>query len=228
MSFFAQYSIYIMLAIAAIINTDWLIHVRKRLDMSWYAAPIFAILFEIFCLLSVKIFAVAEYGFDFSKFGYMSLFGGLFLVPVALCIGAKLFKRSIAEVCDIFAICAVVTVLCARINCLFAGCCLGTFIPGMELRWPTREVEVIFYAAFLLVFIPRVFKKKTYGEVYPFYMLSYGVLRFILEFLRVTDRTESLFHLSHVWALISTGIGLAFVLYLRKKNRVSPKTARHK
>lgn len=216
MAFILSHSIYFMLLIAAVINTDWLLHVRKRLDMAWYTAPVLAILFEIFCLLSVKVFAVAEYGFDFSKFGYMSLFGGLFLVPVALCIGAKVSKRSIAEVCDIFAVCAVVTVLCARINCLIAGCCLGTFIPGLDLRWPTREVEVIFYIVFLLVFIPRVFKKKTHGEVYPMYMLSYGVLRFVLEFLRVTDRTESLFHLSHIWALISAAIGLAFVLHLRK------------
>lgn len=228
MSFFSEHSIYIMLLIAAFINCDWLINMRKRLNMSWVAALLFAVFFEIYSLLSAKIFAVAEYGFDFSKFSNMSLFGGVFLVPVALFIGAKLSNRKVSDVFDVFSIPTVVTVLCARINCLIAGCCLGTFVPGTDFRWPTREVEVVFYVAFLLVFMPRVFKKKTHGEVYPAYMLSYGVLRFILEFLRVTDRTESLFHLSHVWALISAGIGLAFVLYLRKKNSVSPKTARHK
>ena len=224
MSFFAQYSIYIMLSIAAIINIDWLIHVRKRINMPWYAAVLLGALHVVYGVFCVRVFARMEGAGS----GSMSLFGAVFFMPVAYYLGAKLFKRPMAEVFDLFAVPMIFTLLCARCNCLIAGCCLGTFIPGMELRWPTREVEVIFYAAFLIVFIPRVLKKKTHGEVYPFYMLSYGVLRFILEFLRVTDRTESLFHLSHVWALISAGIGLAFVLYLRKKNSVSPKTARHK
>lgn len=217
MEFLKTHFIYVMLAIAAVLNSDWLIQTRKRLKMPWAAAVIFAILFEIYSLLSAKIFAVAEYGFDFSKFSNMSLFGGVFLVPVALFIGAKISGRKISEVFDIFAIPTVITVLCARINCLVAGCCLGTFIPGSSYRWPTREIEVIFYIAFLIVFIPRVFKKRTHGEVYPMYMLSYGILRFILEFFRVTTRDESLFHLSHVWALISVCIGLGFVLWLRKK-----------
>ncbi len=219
-----SHALLLILTFAALFTIAWLLAVRKRLNMPWYAAVLLGALHVVYGVFCVRVFARMEGAGS----GSMSLFGAVFFMPVAYYLGAKLFKRPMAEVFDLFAVPMIFTLLCARCNCLIAGCCLGTFIPGMELRWPTREVEVIFYAAFLIVFIPRVLKKKTHGEVYPFYMLSYGVLRFILEFLRVTDRTESLFHLSHVWALISAGIGLAFVLYLRKKNSVSPKTARHK
>ena len=219
-----SHALLLILTFAALFTIEWLLAVRKRLNMPWYAAVLLGALHVVYGVFCVRVFARMEGAGS----GSMSLFGAVFFMPVAYYLGAKLFKRPMAEVFDLFAVPMIFTLLCARCNCLIAGCCLGTFIPGMELRWPTREVEVIFYAAFLIVFIPRVLKKKTHGEVYPFYMLSYGVLRFILEFLRVTDRTESLFHLSHVWALISAGIGLAFVLYLRKKNSVSPKTARHK
>lgn len=215
MDFLLSHMIYVMLLIAAVINIDILMHTKNRLNIKWYTVLILAILFEAFCLVAAKIFAVAEYGFDFDKFSNMSLFGGVFLVPVAVFIGAKLTKRPLRTAFDIFALAAVVTVLCARINCLFSGCCLGTFIPGTDIRWPTREIEVVYYLAFLIFFIPRVIKRKTDGEVYPFYMLTYGVLRFVLEFLRVTDRTESLFHLSHIWAIVSVAIGLFFVLYLK-------------
>ena len=220
-SFFSAHSMLFMISLAAIINFDWLMQMKKRLSMNAFSVLISTILFECYILLSVMTFAVVETGFDFSKFGNRSLFGAVFLVPLGLWIEARLIKRDVAEVMDVFSIPAVVTALFARVNCLIAGCCIGEVITGTQRRWPTREMEILYYVIFLLIFAPRVFQRKTSGEVYPICMIAYGVVRFILEFFRETDRAESLFHLPHIWALISIGVG--FILLARRKQRNGPK-----
>ena len=179
----------------------------------------------VFAILCAKFFAVAEYGFDMSRAGNMSLFGGFFGMPILYYLIAKLGKRDMRLIFDVFGVCAVVTVLFARCNCLISGCCLGQFIGSSSVRWPTREIEVIYYISFLVYAMPRILKKRSFGEIYPLYMLTYGVLRFIVEFLRVSE-TNNLFHLSHAWALIAIVIGLVF--YSKLYNQVHRKTKKAK
>ena len=190
--------------------------------MHWAAAlglSLFHVAWGVFC---VKIFAVLE-GNEPGA-GAMSLFGAVFFMPPAYWLGARLSKRSTAEVFDIFAICMIFTLLCARVNCLFAGCCLGRLISAQSaLRWPTRELELVFYLIFLLRMAPPVWKGRSYGQVYPLYMLSYGVVRSILECFRVSS-SSNLFHLSHVWALASVAVGAAFYAELKRgRERKKPR-----
>ena len=208
----------LLLTAAALATFIWLLQFRKRLKMSSAAALIISVLPVLYGVMTVKVFAVFEAFGDLSAAGNMSLFGGVFLMPVAYAIGAKLTKRKIADVFDIFAIAMVFTLMCARINCLFAGCCFGTFIPGTELRWPTRQAELIYYLIFLAITAPKVLKNKTYGEVYPLYMASYGIFRTVCECFRYSSRTTSIFHLSHIWALISFGLGISIYAEIKRKH----------
>ena len=138
-------------------------------------------------------------------------------MPILYFLISIIGKRDKKTIFDVFAVCAVVTVLFARCNCLISGCCLGRFISEhSELRWPTREIEVIYYVLFLIYYIPRVYKQKTHGEVYPFYMFSYGVVRFILEFFRVSE-TNNLFHIAHAWSVVSVIIGYSIYASIREK-----------
>ena len=213
-SFIQQYSLYLLLALAAVFTFVWLLHFRERLRMTWYTALGLSLLHVAYGVLCVKVFAVLE-GNELGA-GAMSLFGAVFFLPLAYWLGAKLTKRSTAAVFDIFAICMIFTLLCARVNCLFAGCCMGREIPGANgLRWPTRELELVFYLAFLLCTAPQVWKGKSYGQVYPLFMLTYGIFRSIVECFRVSA-TNNLFHLSHVWAFASVAVGAAFYAELRR------------
>lgn len=190
--------------------------------MPWLAALLLSLLHVAYGVFCVKAFAILE-GNPASK-GAMSLFGAVFFMPVAYWFGAVLTKRDKAEVFDIFSICMIFTLFCARINCLISGCCLGRLIPGLEpLRWPTREAELIFYIVFLAFLAPRVFRGKTFGQVYPFYMIVYGIVRCALECFRVST-TDNIFHLSHVWAILSFILG--FVLYTEIKKRHTARSAR--
>lgn len=210
----------ILLAMGAVFTFVWQMVLRKRLRVKWHAALLIAVLHTLLGVLSVKVFAFLESGFEPEALGNMSLFGGVFFMPLVYWAGARITKRNTAEVFDIFTICMVFTVMCARINCIFAGCCVGTLIPGMEnIRWPTREVEVVFYVVLLIVLGRKVLTGKSHGEIYPIYMISYGALRFVLEFLRFKAGSTSIFHLSHLWALVTFALGLSiyYELQLPKK-----------
>ena len=225
--FLQQNSLYLLLALAAVFTFLWLLHARERLRMTWYAALGLSLLHVAYGVLCVKVFAVLE-GNEPGA-GAMSLFGAVFFMPLAYWLGAKLTKRRTAEVFDIFAICMIFTLMCARVNCLFAGCCLGRQISSASaLRWPTRELELIFYLVFLLRLAPAVWKNRTYGQVYPLYMFAYGIVRSILECFRVSS-SNNLFHLSHVWALASVAVGAAFYAELKRgREHKKPRGAREK
>ena len=129
--------------------------------------------------------------------GAMSLFGGVFFMPLTYILGAKLFKRPLGEVADVFTPVMVATLMCARINCILSGCCMGLPIPGVNgVRFPTREAELIFYLVLLILLCPKIWRGRTGGRAYPVYVMAYGVFRFIVEFFR-DQNTTSLFHLRH-------------------------------
>ena len=213
-------ALYLLLALGTIFNIFWLFNFQDRLKMKWWAVLLISVLHTVYGVLTVMLFAFAESGFNPDSLGNMSIFGGGFLMPIAYFLGAKLFKRKPGEVFDIFLICMMFTLMCARINCIISGCCKGCLIFGSETaRWPTRELEVVFYIVLLIIFGRRVKRNESRGELYPAYMFLYGIFRFITEFFRVSERSAGIFHLSHLWALISFGLGVSLYYELKSKNK---------
>ena len=207
----------LLLSAGAVFTAVWLVLLRKRLDMPWYAAIPLAILSTVYGVLTAKVFAFLESGFNTDSFGNMRLFGVVFFMPLAYWLGAKLSKRSYREVFDVFTPCIIFTVMCARINCIVSGCCIGLPIPGMNgVRFPTREAEILFYIILLICLCPRVLKGKYRGQAYPIYMISYGAFRFVVEFFRSAD-TSSVFHSAHIWALIALIIGISIYAEIKSE-----------
>lgn len=212
----------VFLTVGTLFAFGWLFALRERLHMKWYVAIPIAVLHTLIGVLSVKVFAFLETGFDPDSLGNMSLFGGIFFMPLAYWAGAKLTKRNMADVSDIFTICMIFTVMCARINCIFSGCCFGLMIPGLNgIRWPTRELEVSFYVVLLILLGRKVLDGRTHGEIYPLYMAAYGAFRFIIEFFRYTEHSAGIFHLSHLWALTAFGLGVSIYSEQQLKKKKS-------
>lgn len=210
-----------MLAAATVFAAVWLILLRRRLDMHPAVAVLLAVLHTVCGVLSVKVFAVMEG----ANAGAMSLFGGVFFMPVLYFLGAKLSRRKMTEVFDIFAVVMIFTLMLARCNCLHGGCCLGRLMFHTQMRWPTREAEIVFYLVFLALIIPRVWKGTTKGRVYPLYMAAYGAFRAIVECFRVSS-SETLFHLSHVWAFLALALGLSIYIEMNNRTKKHPRKRR--
>ena len=217
----------ILLTIGAAFTAVWLILMRKRLNMAWYTAISIAVVHTIYGVLTVKVFAFLETGFDSASLGNMSLFGGVFFMPAAYWLGAKISKRPLKEVFDVFTPCMVFTVMCARVNCILSGCCRGLHIPGTNgLRFPTREAELVFYIILLALLCPRIRKGKLQGCAYPLYMISYGAFRFITEFFRASN-SGTLFHIAHLWALITLLLGVSIYAEIKKQQTIKTRRKKH-
>ena len=208
-----EHSLIVLLLLGTIFNVFWLYRMRRQLQMKWYAVLILSVLHTAIGVCSVKVFAFLESG----DIGNMSLFGGVFFMPAAYWLGAKLTKRPYCKVCDVFTPCMLFTLMCARVNCIVAGCCSGLVIPETHFHFPTRELEILYYIVMLILLIPRAKKSKNPGSIYPLYMASYGAFRFIDEFFR-TSSTGMLFHLSHVWAAIAFAAGLSIYIEINARN----------
>lgn len=218
-------TVLLLLLLAGTVFTFvWTMLNRDRLRYKWYFAAPLAIAHTVFGVFAVTAFAALENIGRGLPFGLMSLFGAIFLMPIFYFALAKLTKRSTADVFDVFTVNMAFTLMCSRINCLDAGCCLGKCISGDSgPRWPTRELEIAFYVVILTILIFRILKKKNYGELYPLYMVSYGVFRFIIEFFREPGagvQSTSALHISHLWAILSVCIGLSLYIEIQKKHSI--------
>ena len=214
----SDHALILLLGCGTLFNVYWLHRCRERLHLRWLSVLLLSVLHTVLGVLSVKVFALFETG----NFSNMSLFGGVFFMPLFYWGVAKLAKQKAADVFDVFTICLVFTLMCARLNCIISGCCLGAHIPieGLtHLRFPTRELELLFYVLLLSRLWRKVLNRSARGMIYPIYMISYGIFRFVTETLRFSDRTDSILHVSHLWALLSLGIGISIYGELRKKEK---------
>ena len=213
-----DHALILLLGCGTLFNVYWLHRCRERLHLRWPSVLLLSVLHTVLGVLSVKVFALFETG----NFSNMSLFGGVFFMPLFYWGVAKLAKQKAADVFDVFTICLVFTLMCARLNCIISGCCLGAHIPieGLtHLRFPTRELELLFYVLLLSRLWRKVLSGSARGMIYPIYMISYGIFRFVTETLRFSDRTDSILHVSHLWALLSLGIGISIYGELQKKEK---------
>lgn len=218
LTWLSDHALILLLGCGTLFNVYWLHRCRERLHLRWLSVLLLSVLHTVLGVLSVKVFALFETG----NFSNMSLFGGVFFMPLFYWGVAKLAKQKAADVFDVFTICLVFTLMCARLNCMISGCCLGAHIPieGLtHLRFPTRELELIFYVLLLSRLWRKVLSGSARGMIYPIYMIAYGIFRFVTETLRFTDRTDSILHVSHLWALLSLGIGISIYGELQKKEK---------
>lgn len=209
-------SMILLLGVSSVFTCFWLLHFKEALRLGRLEAVVLSITHVVIGVCAVSLFAFLEAPSEYTL-GVQSLFGGVFFMPLAYGAWAKITKRDYKTVFDVFSVCLVFTLLCARTNCMISSCCLGKLIPGLDgFRWPTREFEILFYVVLLIHIVPKVLGNRNCGEIYPLYMMAYGLFRFVNELLRSGN---GLFHLSHLWALISFIIGTAILLEIGSKKK---------
>lgn len=203
-----SHSLFFLLSIGTIFSFTIMYKWRTELKLTWYSAIIFSVLHTIWGVICVSVFAVIETGFNMEYLGNMSLFGGVFMMPIFYLALAKLTKVPVRRVFDICTNCMLFTLMCARTNCIISNCCFGLKIKGTNWRWPTRELEIIFYIILIILIFRKLQDKKYDGSIYPMYMVAYGLFRFLTEGFRFYAG-NSLIHRGHIWSLISMGIGFS-------------------
>lgn len=211
----SHYALMILLLIATIFNFAWLFLNKKELKMNnIFLIILFALAHTILGIIFCLVFACLESGFNKDTIGSISLFGGIFFMPLVYSLYALVSKIEISKAFDIFTVSLMSTLFCARINCLVSGCCKGIYLFNSDFRFPYRELELVYYLIFIILFAKDIYKGKSSGLIYPIFMASYGAFRFVFEFLRESD-SSNVFHIAHIWSLISIVIGIGLIIYVK-------------
>jgi len=120
-----------------------------------------------------------------------------------------------------------------RVGCFFAGCCyglptdswLGVEFPGMaEKVFPTNLFEAIFLLLLSGVLLYLALK-NDFSFNMPIYLMTYGLWRFGIEFLRGDHRGSFVGFLSpsQFWSIVIFLAGIVYLvaLLLRKKKALT-------
>ncbi|MFH1074214.1 MAG: prolipoprotein diacylglyceryl transferase [Candidatus Firestonebacteria bacterium] len=113
-----------------------------------------------------------------------------------------------------------------RLGCFMRGCCygretgrFGIIFKDIGDNIPHIPTQLIESAAVLCIFFFLIHKKPKFkGELLSLYLILYGIVRFLIEFLRGDDRGPVFFNLVSVSQIISLLVGIfAVILYRRLK-----------
>lgn len=170
----------------------------------------------------------------FSLRNGITFLGGM-IGGAAVFIGAYfLFRRRLKgrlvsrqfgfPVLSVLPCCVLIGHSLGRVGCFFAGCCygkvthswLGVKFPDLpEPVYPTQLYE----AAFLLIMFgicSYLLLRKKFRHNMTVYLISYGVFRFLIEFIRGDDRGKlfGVLSPSQFWSLgmVILGVALYFVM----------------
>lgn len=167
--------------------------------------------------------------------GGMAIYGGVIGGFLGILLCCKIKKISLAKCCDLAAPCLILGQSIGRIGCYFAGCCYGIEATADWLKVFPLSVQIggvwhlstFFYESFLdligfIVLLILTLKTKKEGIITSWYLIIYGIIRFVLEGLR--DPTAALYlgpiKVSQLLSalLVVTGI-IIFVIVIVNKNK---------
>lgn len=164
-------------------------------------------------VLGTMILAYIELG----EFGGTSFYGAVFLVPI-LILPAMLMRITYKDILNLCAPAECAMLLVMRFDCLDKGCCFGRYLPALEFQFPSQIAEMV-VAITIMITLIQMHRKDRKVQLYPWYMILYGVCRFILQGFRYGGTDPWVLGLSqgHFWSLIAVVIGTVWLLLSRAR-----------
>ena len=164
-------------------------------------------------VLGTMILAYIELG----AFGGTSFYGAVLLVPILIlpALAMKIPYRDILNLCAP-AECAMLFVM--RFDCLKNGCCFGRYLSDLEFQFPSQIAEMVVGLTIMFTLI-GMRKKDSEVQLYPWYMILYGLCRSVLQCFRYGGLEPWVLGLSqgHLWSLISILTGILWLVLSRKR-----------
>ena len=198
---------------------------RKRYRLSIPACLIFTVYMPVLGLLGAKVLYTLE-NLEMVKLvgitvGGLSFFGSVWLILLLMPILGLTLKLRPLESLDAAAPGVAVMIGFLRVGCFFNGCCGGITVrrSSGSFTYPTQMIESI--GDFIILFLLLEWEKKDghEGKLYPGFLVLYGVLRFIVEFMRNTPKGSLGLSNGHWYSAASVILGGGYLLYRRLRGR---------
>ena len=153
--------------------------------------------------------------------------------PLIGYIVSKLLKKSYKEIWDVVMVSPLVMFAGARIACTIAGCCRGYScswgiynVKVDENVFPIQLLESL-VTILILVFVFCREKKNNFvpdGKNVPIILISYGVLRFFLEFLHDNEKIVLGLASTQFHCVLMILVGVITLLIIRKSEKTEAPT----
>lgn len=193
------------------------------------------VLFLIIAFKEIEWIRLGEpkYLFNVLSNGFV-FYGGLIVALLCMMLAGKIHNIQVWYYIRRFIFMIPIMHAFGRVGCFFAGCCYGKpykgfgavvfpegsqALSGVEL-FPVQLVEAALVLILAIVLILLEVKKKFYYTIET-YLLTYSVIRFILEFMRYDAVRGEAFGLStSQWISIAVFIGTVIsIVYRKKRNK---------
>lgn len=214
--YLSLYGYYSFLAVGALSMVILTVLRRRQYHLSAIAAVVFPLFLLVSGVCGAKLLYFIESGME--SFEGMSFFGAVYLVMLLMPIVGFLFRLKPVQTLDACAPCVASIIGFMRFGCFCAGCCGGMIctIGVNTFRWPTQLMEGFGDMLILAVLLYYEQQGLKNGLLYPFFLITYGIMRFFIEFLRDTPKT--LLHLSEgqYLAILGVLIGIVWTVVARR------------
>jgi phosphatidylglycerol:prolipoprotein diacylglycerol transferase len=171
---------------------------------------------QAFLANPLSLFAIGSQGIE-GMIWYGAFIGGI--IPFGLYIWKK--GLSFWNIADMFSPYLALGYALVRIGCFLRGCCYGNITAGpLGVVFPyidtfSRHPTQLYSSGLnllLFAFLLWVYKRRSFdGQVFIFYLLGYGIYRFIIEFFRFSLIQVGPFTLGQVYTAALFAVGM--VLY---------------
>lgn len=213
----SRYGYHSFLAVGAVSMLVLTLWRRQRYNFSVLSACVFSVVLLAVGVLGAKLLFFVES--SFTSFEGMSFFGSVYLVMLLMPIAGLLFRLKPAQMLDACAPCVASIISFMRFGCFCAGCCGGVMciVGGYKFHWPTQLIEGFGDLWILALLLSLERQKDTNGKLYPMFLLTYGSLRFVIEFFRATPKNMLGFSEGQWLALMGILISALWIRGLRKE-----------
>jgi len=140
-------------------------------------------------------------------------------MPISAYLLSRIFSGKFRTVLDYIAPLLAIFHGVTHLGCIFEGCCQGypsdwgLYSNSVEtVCFPIQPIEAVSSILIGVVLSVMIIRKKQRGKLYAYYLISYGVTRFLWEFLR--DNEKIWWNISELalHALIAALLGVVFLV----------------
>lgn len=219
---------YLAIAIGGVLSAVVGYHLGKKRGLPAKPLKAFLILalffgfFGAFLMGQIQNFVMSLTGLEYSV-SRMRIFGGLLFTPLFLYIPVRYLAGDFRLISDVFAPGAYLILGCSKIGCAIYGCCYGipwehgVATPFEEhLCFPVQLLEAllcfVLFGVMYFLYTKDCLKK---GTAYPVGLILYGIVRFLVEYLRFYPEDHRTFFLGvNFWQLVSVLTVIIAILWL--------------
>jgi len=201
---------YIFIGIGTVLMLVLSLLRRKQYNFPWWKAIVIPFILTLCGVAGTMILAYIESG----KWGGISFYGSVLLIPVLLYPVSKLLRIPYGKITD-YAVPQICIMLASmKVSCFITGCCGGICLNSETgVYFPSQIVEMIVAFAIMALVLFLDYKKKLNNALYGLFFLVYGVTRGILNFFR--DGIKPFVWVipaGHFWSIISIILGLIWIM----------------